>query len=124
MIDSCFSGAIDESTAKGENIYGEMSNAQYISKKMRLVTRKVLTAGGLQYTWDGIKGHHSPFVAKFLEALDTYGGDDGILTTLEIYTKLEKIDAKRGKFSEKDDYSSEFLFVVNQPDLYRHQKTK
>ncbi len=113
VIDSCFSGAIDESTTKSGGIYGEMSNVEYISKKMNLTTRKVLTSGELQYTWDGEKGKHSPFVAKFLESLDTFGNDDGILTTLEIYTKLEKLNPqpKRGKFSDKDENSSEFLFV-------------
>lgn len=121
IIDSCFSGAIDDSTAKSdEGIYGEMSNAEYVATKMNLTTRKVLTAGGLTYTWDGTAGKHSPFVNAFVKSLDTMGDDDGILTTKEIYNKLEKLKKptpRRGKFSEKDDYDSEFLFVSKLPDI-------
>ena len=43
-----------------------------------------LTSGSKEYVSDGIRGQHSPFARKFLEALKTNCGEDRLLTLAEL----------------------------------------
>lgn len=116
MMDVCFGGTIDEALAKAradDDIYGDVSQADFIIRKLTNKTRKYLTSGGKTYVSDGIAGKHSPFAARVIDALKTYGGNDGILTLTELWPYVEKLtpEPRLGKFGD-DAPGSEFVFVV------------
>ena len=115
-MDVCFGGTFDEALASArgmDEVYKEQQQSEYISKKLLSKTRIYLTSGGKTYVSDGIKGQHSPFAKKFIEALDSKGGEDGILTTQEIFGNVEKlkITPRMGAFGSNAP-NSDFLFIV------------
>jgi hypothetical protein len=71
-----------------------------------------LSSGGKEYVPDGRPGQHSPFTRKFLEALRSYGGEDGVLTINEILSYIEKVDPQPrfGEFGNNEP-GSDFLFI-------------
>jgi len=116
-IDACFGGTFDpyisSSAHRGGGFYDDLGNAEYISRKLKLKTRKFLTSGGMEYVSDGRPGQHSPFTRKLLEAIRSYGGSDGILTLAEMKSFIEKIDPEPrfGEFGS-DEPGSDFIFIV------------
>ncbi len=115
VMDVCFGGTFDENTASRslDEAYGEPSQSELITRKLQFKTRKYLTSGGKEYVSDGVAGKHSPFAKQFIEALDSKGGNDGILTLNELLTYVEKLKTapQFGKFGV-DKQGSEFVFVV------------
>ncbi|OGU48481.1 MAG: hypothetical protein A2000_09625 [Ignavibacteria bacterium GWB2_36_8] len=114
VIDACFSGTFDQRIAwRGEDEIIKKSE-EWIKNKLSLKTRKYITSGGKDYVSDGIKGHHSPFVRKMLEALRSYGGSDGILTLSELLSYLETVESNIPRSSEFGDNQpgSTFLFIT------------
>ena len=108
-MDVCFGGTFDEALASArgmEDVYREKQRSEYISRKLISKTRIYLTSGGKTYVSDGIKGQHSPFAKKFIEALDSKGA--------EIFGKVEKlqITPRMGAFGSNAP-NSDFLFIVN-----------
>jgi hypothetical protein len=116
-MDVCFGGTFDEAlaSARGEDseIYKEQARAQFITRKLISKTRKYLTSGGKAYVSDGIPGQHSPFAKSFVEALQSQGGNDGILTIPELFTYVEKlkVQPRLGGFGDNAP-NSDFLFIV------------
>ncbi|MGM0581308.1 MAG: caspase family protein [Bacteroidota bacterium] len=116
-MDVCFGGTFDQklASARGGNreIYKDQNKSDYISRKLMGKTRKYLTSGGKTYVSDGIKGEHSPFAKRFIEALNSQGGNDGILTISELYTFVERlsVEPRLGNFGN-NELGSDFLFVV------------
>jgi hypothetical protein len=118
VMDVCFGGTFDEALASARGlddsgVYKEQDQNQFITRKLTMKTRKYLTSGGKTYVSDGITGQHSPFARKFIDALQSQGGSDGILTSAEIFGFVEKlkIQPRQGKFGD-DLPGSDFLFVV------------
>lgn len=116
VMDVCFGGTFDESVASRnveDQIYGEPSQSEIIIRKLQYKTRKYLTSGGKEYVSDGVAGKHSPFAKQFIEALQSRGGNDGILTLSELMTFVEKLKTapQSGRFGA-DKLGSEFVFVV------------
>ena len=118
VMDVCFGGTFDPIIARagtrGEDaMYAEISQTDYIKRKLRFKTRKYITSGGKQYVPDGRPGFHSPFASKFIEALRSYGGRDEIITLPELYGWLERInpEPKGGSFGT-DEPGSDFVFVA------------
>jgi hypothetical protein len=115
MMDVCFGGTIDQAlaNARADDIYGDVSQSDFIIRKLHVKTRKYLTSGGKTYVSDGVAGKHSPFASRVIEAMKTYGGNDGILTLTELWPFVEKLtpEPKLGKFGD-DAPGSEFVFVV------------
>lgn len=115
MMDVCFGGTFDNAiaTSRSAEIYEEVSQSDYILRKLSVKTRKYLTSGGKEYVSDGIPGKHSPFAKNVIEALNSFGGSDGILTLNEIYSYVEKLtpEPRIGKFGDNAP-GSEFVFVV------------
>ncbi len=113
-MDVCFGGTFDPVIAHrgmdGDN--SEISRIEYINRKMRFKTRRYLTSGGKEYVSDGRAGKHSPFARKFLEALRSYGGKDGILTTQEIISYVETLspEPRFGEFGDNEP-GSDFIFL-------------
>lgn len=115
VMDVCFGGTFDEEASRSldEAIYGEATQSDVILRKLQYKTRKYITSGGKEYVADGVAGSHSPFAKQFIEALESQGSADGILTLSELKTFLEKLktEPKFGKFGS-DRQGSEFVFVV------------
>ncbi len=117
-IDACFGGTIDPLIARAgdrgqDDMYNELTQTEYIQRKLRFKTRKYLTSGGKEYVPDGRPGRHSPFAAKILEALRNYGGRDKIITLPELMDYLDKInpEPRTGGFGDNEP-GSDFVFVV------------
>lgn len=115
VMDVCFGGTFDENTASRnlDEAYGEPTQSELIARKLQFRTRKYLTSGGKEYVSDGVKGSHSPFAKQLIAALNSMGGNDGILTLSEMLTYVEKLKTapQFGKFGN-DKQGSEFVFVV------------
>jgi Caspase domain len=128
VLDVCFGGTFNQSitshiVSEGsidisyeENSYAtypgfEASKSEYILRKLGARTRLYMTSGGKEYVPDGIPGRHSPFASKFISALESEGGDDGILTYGEIKSFVEKLNPwpRGGTFGSKSD--GDFLFI-------------
>jgi hypothetical protein len=115
MMDVCFGGTFDEAIASSRqaDVYQEISQSDFIIRKLAVKTRKYLTSGGKTYVSDGIPGKHSPFAKRVIDAMNTLGGNDGILTLTELWPYVEKLnpEPRLGKFGD-DAPGSEFVFVV------------
>lgn len=116
VMDVCFGGTFDPliaSKSRAADMYAEVTNDEFIQRKMKYKTRLYLTSGGKEYVPDGRPGHHSPFARKFLEALRNYGGHDGILTVNEVIQYVEKVDPQPrfGEFGDNEP-GSDFILLV------------
>ena len=108
-----FGGTFDPLLAsghRGADLYANVTNDEFIARKMQYKTRIYLTSGGKEYVPDGRPGQHSPFTRKLLEALRNYGGADKILTISEILPFIEKVDPqpRMGEFGENEP-GSDFI---------------
>jgi hypothetical protein len=122
VLDVCFGGTFNEQMSYcqtrtgpsngGGGLYENTKVDEYISRKLRKTTRRFMTSGGKNEVPDGYGGKSSPFAIKLIEALKTYGGQDGILTTNEIYSVVERIpsDPRMGSFGD-DECGSDFFFI-------------
>jgi len=115
VMDVCFGGTFDPllaSNERGFDEYSEITDAEFIARKMKYKTRKYITSGGKEYVPDGRMGQHSPFTRRMLEAFRTYGGKDKILTIPEIITFVEKVNPQPhfGEFGDNQP-GSDFLFI-------------
>lgn len=116
-MDVCFGGTFDQTLAssRGETdeVYKEASQAEIVSRKLTYKTRRYLTSGGKTYVSDGIKGSHSPFARKVLEALRSSGGKDQVLTMGELLSYVDglKIQPRSGEFGDNAP-GSDFVFVL------------
>lgn len=113
-MDVCFGGTFDQfvASSRGQDFYTDLEKNKFILKKLQYSTRKYLTSGGKEYVPDGRPGEHSPFARKYLDALRSYGGQDGILTFNELYAYVEKSNPgpKIGEFGSNQP-GSDFLFI-------------
>lgn len=118
-MDVCFGGTFDPVIAKSrsnDREYEDLTPAEYFARKLTHKTRKYITSGGKEYVSDGILGRHSPFAAKFIEALKSNGGADRILTVNEINSFVEKIrdnEPRSGDFGNGEK-NADFVFVAKQ----------
>lgn len=115
-MDVCFGGTFDQTIAHrglDEEVYKEASQAEMVTRKLTYKTRRYLTSGGKEYVPDGRPGMNSPFARKFLEALRSRGGKDGLLTLGEINTYVEalKPQPRTGEFGDNAP-GSDFIFVI------------
>jgi len=114
-LDACFSGTFDPAFGRHKgvenDIYADVSRLTLISRKLELKTRRFITSGGKEYVPDGRPGMNSPFAARFLEALRSSGGRDGIVTINDIidYVELVKPQPRYGSFGTNQT-PSEFVF--------------
>ena len=117
-IDACFSGTFDESIALQRGrpgvppAGGAVDERQwFINRQLAHVSRLYLTSGGKERTPDGDR--YSPFTARFLEALRSYGIDDGILTFAELTGFMQRVEPlpRFGEFSGHEP-GGDFLFVT------------
>lgn len=117
-MDVCFGGTFDPAIARARAMDGkdELNVNEFLVRKLSKHTRKYITSGGREYVSDGVVGQHSPFAIRFIEALKSRGGQDGILTISEILSFLEKIkqhEPRSDSFGD-DEKGSDFVFVAKQ----------
>lgn len=115
-MDVCFGGTFDPVIAKSRAAEEttELTETEFLVRKLSYKTRKYITSGGKEYVSDGIPGKHSPFASRFIEALKSNGGTDRILTIGEINSYLEKIksnEPRSGDFGDGEK-GSDFVFVA------------
>ena len=118
VMDVCFGGTLDPvfSKSRGDS-YSNITDTEFLIRKLSKRTRKFLTSGGKQYVPDGTPGSHSPFAAKFIQALKERGGtENGMITISDFQRYLQKLstEPRLGKFSDTDDPASDFVFVSKQ----------
>lgn len=116
-MDVCFGGTFDPVLAKSRgDVMEEATDTQYLVRKLTKRTRKYLTSGSKEYVSDGVAGKHSPFAAKFIQALREIGGGSGrIMNLIELNTYFQKLpsEPRSGSFGS-DDGASDFVFVAKQ----------
>jgi hypothetical protein len=115
-MDVCFGGTFDPVLAKarGGDALDEATDSQYLARKLTKRTRKYLTSGSKEYVSDGAQGKHSPFAARFIQALREVGGGTGrILTLYELNTYFQRLNSepRYGSFGS-DNPASDFVFVA------------
>jgi tetratricopeptide (TPR) repeat protein len=116
VMDACYSGTFDrrigEAGSRGVESYANFSLPDLFANKVKLSTRKYLTSGGKDYVPDGEPGHHSPFAAHLLEALRSYGGNQGFLTFNNILAAVDRTNPAPfwGEWGDNEP-GSEFFFV-------------
>ena len=111
VIDACFSGSFLKYRT-GDERPGQLSERDFlIENSMEKRCRKGITSGGLKRTQDGY--HHSPFTDNFLKGLNTFGGEDRVLTHHELFVQLAdpRNEPQRGYFGYEDS-NSKFLFIA------------
>ena len=100
LIDVCFGGAFDEKISSGEtrsgadNPYLDIPLRAVAFEKLELKTRIVLSSGSLNKVPDGYQGKHSPYAARILTCLETKGGKDGYLTSIQLFSYVQKFPSK------------------------------
>lgn len=117
VMDACFGGTFDQAIAKrggDDNMYTEITQDEYINKKLKYKTRLYLTSGAKEYVPDGRAGKHSPFASKLIESLRGYGGKNKVLTSQQVFWYVERVrpEPRFGTFGDNEP-GSEFVFVAN-----------
>lgn len=115
VLDVCFGGTINSvvaSRAVNNSNGDDLDRDLYIVGKLKYTSRRLVTSGGKEYVSDGIKGNHSPFARRFIEALRSKGGEDGILTFNEIIPFIDRAQPTPtyGEFGSNEP-GSDFLFI-------------
>jgi eukaryotic-like serine/threonine-protein kinase len=116
VVDACFSGTFDrrigEASSRGIESYANFPLPELYANKARLPTRKYLTSGGKEYVPDGPAGKHSNFAGQFLQALRTYGGQQGYLTFSAILNGVENTKPQPywGEWGDNEP-GSDFFFI-------------
>lgn len=106
-IDACYSGSF----FNYKNRPGEQSKGEKLIKNVMPFTSRIgLTSGNFEPVKTGV--YHSPFAFRFIEALNTEGGEDYVLTATELYSFLEDLSPRPQKgYFGKHEPEGDFLFV-------------
>ncbi|NLR94425.1 caspase family protein [Flammeovirga agarivorans] len=120
VLDVCFSGSFNEKmknyrSAYRSNIYDELEAVQFAERKLKLTTRSVITSGGLEPVLDGVKGHHSPFAYKFIEALRVLPSQKSVITGSDLYSYVSRMESQPvvGHFGDHEPGADYILGVSN-----------
>jgi hypothetical protein len=98
LLDVCYAGTIDFATATdfgtptGVMRGGEpekVLKSEFIARKLKYKTRRFVASVPKTPASDGPRGLHSPFATRLLQALQSSGEADGILTFYEIWQYLD-----------------------------------
>jgi hypothetical protein len=114
VMDSCFAGGLDPdisgSGSRGE--YDPIPLAELVKRSANKETRYFLTSGSKEYVPDGQPGHHSPFAALFIYALENKGGKDGYLSLANLPPYFQRLTttAHMGNLGHNET-GSEFFFI-------------
>lgn len=116
VLDVCFGGSFAEKVVRciNRSDYKDLSSAAYLSEKLKLKTRLFLSSGGKREVPNGYKGRLSPFAQRFLQCLQTKGGEGKLLSSANFYEFVKKLPSGPviGSFGD-DECGSEFLILSN-----------
>lgn len=122
VVDACFGGTFDEVVARrggdgDKPKYEDLTNMEFVWRKMQWKSRRYLTSGGKEYVPDGRPGYHSPFASRFIEALRDYGGKNRVLTINGIMSYVERVNPSpmTGQFGTHEP-GGDFLFIVKEKE--------
>lgn len=118
VIDACYSGTFDEAIAKSVTYRGvdDVPAPPFVDRIRQFKTRKYLTSAGKERSPDGDEDRQSPFTAKLLEALRTYGGKNGYLTITNIVLHVEGLVPRPvSKEWGQNEVGSDFFFMATKP---------
>ena len=95
LLDTSFSGTFDPTFKKSQSFSffkGLINGSQLeeVTKVLEAKARWCLTAAGAEFVISGNENLYSPFVLAFLNALDSKGGSDFLLTLEEVWEKIEE----------------------------------
>lgn len=114
VMDSCFAGSLDPQIggAGNRSEYDPIPLEVLIRRSADKTTRIFLTSGNKEYVPDGQPGHHSPFAALFIQALEKKGGQDGYLSLAKLPPYFQRLTttARMGSLGHNET-GSEFFFV-------------
>lgn len=130
ILDVCFGGSFSERVIKNNaggnmesiatrneintqsELYKDLNSENYFSLKMKKKTRLYISSGS-ESVPDGYKGKHSPFAFRLLEALQTKGGSQKMLTAGDLYQYVKKLPSGplMGGFGD-DVQGSEFIMLA------------
>ena len=96
LLDTSFSGTFDPTFKKSQSFSffkGSINGSQLeqVTKVLEAKARWCLTAAGAEFVISGNGYLYSPFVLAFLNALDSKGGNDSLLTLEEVWEKIEEL---------------------------------
>jgi hypothetical protein len=96
LVDVCYGGqfVIQGARKRGDDIYLDVGEAEYISEKLKLKTRIVLTSGSLNVVPDGLENNFSPFAKRLMQTLYDGGGEQGYLTSMDLFRCIELLPSK------------------------------
>ena len=130
LLDTSFSGSFDPTFKRSQSVSffkGSINGSQLeeATKVLEARARWCLTAAGAESVLGGNGDLHSPFVLAFLNALDSKGGDDSLLTLENVWEKIEESknnpaydkvivrpEPWRGQFGKSDPHSDFLFFPV------------
>jgi hypothetical protein len=120
LVDVCFGGAFDQKLSNGPmrsqtGIYEDMSVDEMIASKSEKRTRIILSSGSLNVVPDGYNGKHSPFAARVISALESGGGDKGIITSTQLYDYVQWLPSKPFKGELKGNEVGSEYFLIFEP---------
>lgn len=114
VMDSCFAGSLDPDIGVGfrGDGYAPLALPELVQRSQSLETRVFITSGSKEYVPDGAPGHHSPFAALFIQALESKGGGDGYLSLaiLPRYFQRLQTTARMGSLGH-NQAGAEFFFI-------------
>lgn len=117
VFDICFGGTFDAQVTQlanrgSNNQYENLNNEQFVFNKSKYKSIIYITSGGKNEVPDGYAGKHSPFALKFLEALHTRGGQNGLLTANDLYSFVNKLPSGPllGHFGDHE-IGGEFILI-------------
>lgn len=130
VLDVCFGGTFDPSIRDARTRgteYQEVSTEKFIQRKLKYRSRLYLSSVDQKTEAPEGRGH-SPFAWKFLEALRSGGGSDGVLSWNELLYFLERLnpEPRGGVFpnSVHSDPGGDFLFQWKPPGQMKNTSEK
>jgi uncharacterized caspase-like protein len=114
VMDSCFAGSLDPELGgvRGRGEYDPIPLETLVERSAAKKTRMFLTSGNKEYVPDGQPGHHSPFAALFINALEKKGSPDGYLSLAKLPQYFQRLStaAHMGSLGHNQE-GSEFFFI-------------
>jgi hypothetical protein len=121
ILDACFAGTLDrkvaESAFRGDGVLDEYAHAsllELLKRKEPRRTRRYFASGGNDFVPDGIPGHHSPFMAALLVALNSAADRKGYATLEDIQLGLNTVkpEPRWGDIADENDPGADFILLT------------
>ena len=121
VIDACFAGTLDrriaESALRGDDsldVYTHATLPELLQRKEPKRTRRYFASGGKDFVPDGRPGHHSPFMAALLVALNQAADRKGYATLDDIQLGLNTVlpEPRWGDIQDENEPGADFILLT------------